>query len=184
VNMGDDIVTTNLASAIFDSHAEAERAVAELRSSGVPDSALSVLTQSDGVTTTAAGDGEVTDEQHGSVLRGILGGGALGAGLGVAALAIPGVGPLIAAGAIAASAVPGAMAIGAVAGAAAGTLGETLAKHGIDREDADYYGDRLGRGGVLVSVDTAGGALTAESVKAILYRNGGHSSQQPRTTTY
>ncbi len=55
------------------------------------------------------------------MLRGILGGGALGAGLGIAALAIPGVGPLAALGAIAASAVPEAMAIGAVAGAAVGT---------------------------------------------------------------
>jgi hypothetical protein len=175
-------LNTHLASAIFDSHAEAERAVSELRSAGVPDQSLSVLTQQNGVTTTAGVDGEVTDESHGSLLRGILGGGALGAGLGVAALAIPGVGPLVAAGAIAASAVPGAMAIGAAAGAAAGTLNETLTKHGIDEADAGYYGDHLGRGGVLVSVDTSSGAVSSETASDILYRNGGHSSRRSRVT--
>jgi hypothetical protein len=177
-------MSMQLASAIFDSHAEAERAVSELRSAGVSDRALSVVTQQDGVTSTAAGDGEITDESHGSVLRGILGGGALGAGLGVAALAIPGVGPLVAAGAIAASAVPGAMAIGAAAGAAAGTLNETLAKHGIDEEDAGYYGDRLGRGGVLVSVDTSADTISTEAAADILYRNGGHNSRRSRVSSF
>lgn len=177
-------MTSPLASAIFDSQAEAQRAVAGLRGAGVPDTALSVLTQRDGVTTTSDADGAVTDEERGSVLRGILGGGALGAGLGVAALAIPGVGPLVAAGAIAASAVPGAMAIGAAAGAAAGTLNETLVKHGIDEEDATYYGDNLSRGGVLVSVDTSAGAVSSETVSDILHSNGGHNSRRSRVASY
>lgn len=168
------------ASAMFDTQAEAQRAVADLRTAGVPDAAFSVVTQRGGTTTTADVDGEVIDEDHGSVARGILGGGALGAGLGVAALAIPGVGPLVAAGAIAASAVPGAMAIGAAAGAAAGTLNETLMKHGIHEDDADYYGDRLNRGGVLVSVDTGAGSVTAEDAADILYRNGGHNAHRSR----
>ena len=182
-NLGStDMANTHLASAVFDSHADAERAVSDLRNAGVADSALSVVTQTDGVTTTAAADGEVVDETHGSLLRGILGGGALGAGLGVAALAIPGVGPLVAAGAIAASAVPGAMAIGAAAGAAAGTLNETLAKHGIDEADAGYYGDHLTRGGVLVSVDTRSGTVSPETAADLLYRNGGHNSRRSRVS--
>jgi hypothetical protein len=175
-------MTTNLASAIFDTPAEADRAVAELRQAGVPDRALSIVARNDGVTSTAGGDGEVTDDGHGSIMRGILGGGALGAGLGVAALAIPGVGPLVAAGAIAASALPGAMAIGAAAGAAAGTVNETLMSHGINEEDAGYYDDHLGRGGVLVSVDSSSDAVSAETVTDILYRNGGHSSRRSRLT--
>ena len=177
-------MSMELASAIFDSRAEAERAIAELRSAGVPDQALSVVTNGDGVTDRGDGVDETSHEAHGSVLRGILGGGALGAGLGVAALAIPGVGPLVAAGAIAASAVPGAMAIGAAAGAAAGTLNETLMKHGIDEADAAYYGERLGSGGILVSVDTLGGTISNEAARDILYRNGGHSSQRSRLSTY
>lgn len=93
--------------ALFDTRAEAERAVTDLRAAGVPDDALSIVTEQDGEATTETGDGEIAGEGHGNILRGILGGGALGAGLGIAALAIPGVGPLVAAGAIAASAIPG-----------------------------------------------------------------------------
>ena len=178
------MMQSHLASAVFDTRAEAMRAAEELRTAGVPDEALSVMTLNDGTATTEDGRGEVVDEDHGSVLRGILGGGALGAGLGVAALAIPGVGPLVAAGAIAASAVPGAAAIGALAGAAAGTLNETLAKHGISEDDTTYYSDHLGRGGVFLSVDTTSAGVSPETASAILYRNGGHNSKRSRVTSY
>ena len=166
------------ASAIFDSHAEAERAVADLRRMGVSDSELSVIAHHGGTTTTTSGDGEITDEHHRNVLRGILGGGALGAGLGVAALAIPGVGPLAAAGAIAASAVPEAMAIGAGIGALGGTLNEVLTKHGVSREDADYYGSRLKDGGVVVTV--SGSGVDESEAREVLYRTGGHSASRAR----
>jgi hypothetical protein len=171
---------TSLASALFDSRAEAERALADLRTAGVSDNAFSVVTQRDGST---VDDGAGTDADHGNILRGILGGGALGAGLGIAALAIPGVGPLVAAGAIAASAVPGAAALGAAAGAAVGTLNETLLKHGVDAEDANYYGERLDNGGVFVSVETNSGDISAETARDILYRNGGHSASRSRVST-
>ncbi len=167
------------ASAIFDSHMEAERAVAELRNAGVSDNDLSVIAHHGGTTTTSSGDGEVTDEQHRNVLRGILGGGALGAGLGIAALAIPGVGPLAAAGAIAASAAPGAAAIGAGVGALTGTLNEVLTKHGVSEEDSTYYGDRLKDGGVVVTV--GGSSIDSERAREILYRYGGHNASRART---
>lgn len=167
------------ASAFFDTHAEAERAVSDLRALGVRDADLSVIAHHDGTTTARSGDGEITDEHHRNVIRGILGGGALGAGLGVAALAIPGVGPLAAAGAIAASAVPEAVGIGAIAGALGGTLNETLTKHGVSKEDAGYYGDRLKTGGVLVTVSNTG--LAETELQEVLYRNGGHNAAQART---
>lgn len=170
---------TSTVSAMFDSQAEAERAVAELRQQGVSDGALSVIAQNKGTMTTRGGDGEVTDEEHSNILRGILGGGAAGAGLGVLALAIPGVGPLAALGAIAASAVPEAMAIGALAGAAAGTFNETLLKHGIDEEDASYYGDRLKGGGVLVTAHASG---DAQRIRDTLHRHGGHSASHAPTS--
>ncbi|HEU0045780.1 hypothetical protein [Sphingomonas sp.] len=169
-------------SAAFDSQDEAERAVAELRQAGVGTGSLSIIARNRGTTTARDGGGEVTDEHHSNVLRGILGGGALGAGLGVAALAIPGVGPLVAAGAIAASAVPEAIAIGAAVGAAAGTFNEVLLKHGIDEEDVSYYGDQMKRGGVLVTV-SPGAGVDASRARDILSRNGGHTASQARVTT-
>jgi hypothetical protein len=170
----------NLVSAVFDSESEAQRAVSDLRGAGVADHSLSLIAQHDGKTTTTTGEGE-TEEHGGSVLRGIIGGGALGAGLGVAALAIPGVGPLAAAGAIAASAVPEAIGIGAAVGAAAGSVNEVLHKHGVSEEDASYYHDRIKTGGVFVSVDAAESGVDAETVRDILYRNGGHNASQART---
>ncbi len=169
----------NSISAVFDSHQEAQQAVAELRSAGVRDEDLSLVAQSGRTTTTTSGAGDITDESHTNIIRGILGGGALGAGLGIAALAIPGVGPLAAAGAIAASAVPEAAAIGAAVGAAAGTLNEVLTKHGVSEEDASYYGDRIKGGGVFVSVDNAG-AIDPQTARDILYRNGGHSASRTK----
>ncbi|TDW61549.1 hypothetical protein EDF57_109107 [Novosphingobium sp. PhB55] len=167
-------------SAIFDTHSEAEQAIVELRTLGLSDSDLSVIAHHGGTTTARSGDGEITDEHHRNVLRGILGGGALGAGLGVAALAIPGVGPLAAAGAIAASAVPEAVGIGAVIGAIGGTLNETLTKHGVSEDDANYYNDRIKDGGVVVTVED--NAADPDSVREILYRNGGHNSAQTRSS--
>ena len=174
---------TTPVSAVFDSHAEAERAVSELRSMGARDSDLSVIAHHGGTTTTRSGDGEITDEHHRNVLRGILGGGALGAGLGIAALAIPGVGPFAAAGAIAASAVPEAAAIGAAVGAIGGTLNEVLTKHGVSKEDADYYSSHMKDGGVFVSVDPTASGLDPERARDVLYRYGGHSASRAKMTS-
>lgn len=169
---------TGVASAIFDDQSEAQQAVAALRQAGVSDSDLSIIAQSKGTMTTREGGGEITDEEHTSYLRGILGGGALGAGLGIAALAIPGVGPLAAIGAIAATVVPEAMAIGAVAGAAAGTFNEALKEHGVSDEDASYYGGRMKDGGVLVTVNSSN--IDKSQAQDILYQHGGHSSSRAR----
>jgi hypothetical protein len=167
-------------SALFDSDDEARQAVSELRSAGVDDASLSLITQRRGTTTTSNPDGDVVDEDHSSILRGILGGGVVGAGLGVAALAIPGVGPLVAAGAIAASAVPEAMAIGALAGATFGSIYEVLKKHGVSDEDAEYYGKRLDKKCVLVTVRPQAGSAGSERLQDILYRNGGHNAARAR----
>jgi hypothetical protein len=169
------------ATAVFDSQEEAQRAVAELRAAGIDDSNLSLIAQSGRTTTTTAGNGEVVDEDEGSIVRGILGGGALGAGLGIAALAIPGVGPLVAAGAIASTAIPGAAAIGAAVGAAAGTLNEVLKSHGVSEEDSAYYGDRVKQGGVFVSVDSSQSNVDTQRAQQILYSCGGHSASSPRS---
>jgi hypothetical protein len=171
-------------SAVFDNEHEADQAIADLRASGVPDSALSIIARHEGRTTETSGTGETTDHgRGGSIIRGLIGGGALGAGLGVAALAIPGVGPLVGLGAIAASAVPEAMAIGGALGATAGSLNELFSKHGASPEDARYYSEHVERGGTFVSVDVDTHAADPRMIEDILYRHGGHSSSRARTTT-
>jgi uncharacterized membrane protein len=168
----------NLVSAVFDSQSEAERAVTELRSAGLSDSAISIIAQHEGtMTTTDGGGGEET--------KGFIGKTAAGAGvgtlLGIAALAIPGVGPFVAAGAIASAAVPAAAVTGAALGAAAGGLTALLTSHGVSDEDATYYESRIAGGGVFVSVDTKGADLTSTAASDILYRHGGHSSARTKT---
>ena len=174
-------MSQNLISAVFDSRSEAEAAVSELRSAGVDTARLSVVGQDDGRTSVTDGSGEVTDDDAGSdAVKGALGGAGIGAILGVAALAIPGVGPLAAAGAIASTAIPGAAVLGAGAGAVAGGLGGYLKDHGVSDDDATYYEGRINDGGIFVSVDADDGSLAADEVREILMRNGGHSASQPR----
>ncbi len=171
------IMNENLVSAVFDNQSEAERAVSQLRSAGVSDSAVSLIAQHDGKATTTDGSGaeEATD---------VIGKTALGAGagtlLGIAALAIPGVGPLVAAGAIASAAIPGAALTGAAIGAAAGGLTGLLSDHGVDDNDAAYYEERVNNGGVFVSVDTNNAGIDAQTARDILYNAGGHSSSRAK----
>ena len=170
----------NIISAVFDSRSEAETAVRELRQAGVRDSALSVIARDSDkgdygdVNTTDADDGA------GAVTGALVGGGA-GALLGIAALAIPGVGPLVAAGAIASSAIPGAAAIGAGVGALAGGVTGLLTDHGVSDEDASYYESRIQDGGVFVSVDTAEAGISAATAQELLSRYGGHNASRAKT---
>jgi hypothetical protein len=166
--------------AIFDSHDHATRAVSDMRSAGVRDESISMIAHHGRRTTTTDADGNVTDEDHTNLIRGILGGGALGAGLGVAALAIPGVGPLAAAGAIAASAVPEAVGIGALAGAALGSFNEVLKKHGVSDEDAEYYNPRMKDGAVFMSVDDEKSGFDSAQTADLMYGAGGHNRSRPR----
>ena len=170
----------HLASAVFDNHSQADRAVSELRAAGVDDSDISVIAQHDGSNTTTDGSGA-------EVAQDVIGKTALGAGvgtlLGIAALAIPGVGPLVAAGAIAAAAVPGAAIAGAAVGAATGGLVSLFTDHGVSGDDASYYETQVNDGGVFVSVDLTNSSLGLADVNAILDRNGGHSASRERTVS-
>ena len=166
-------------SAVFDNHSEADRAISDLRAAGVSDRAISMIAKGED----GQGKAHETDgagEKAGSVLsKGALGAG-VGAALGVAALAIPGVGPLVAAGAIAEAAVGGAAVTGTALGAAAGGLAGLFSKHGVSDDDARYYETHVNQGGVFVSVDTSQGGASDELARDILHRAGGHSSSLAR----
>lgn len=169
----------NLSSAVFDTHDAADRAIRDLKAAGANNDNISVVALEDGETTTTDGSGaEATKDIVG---KGALGGG-IGALLGVAALAIPGVGPLVGAGAIAATAVGGAAVTGTAIGAAAGAIAGALEDHGVSKDDADYYERELQNGGVMVSIDTDHARMTTQQANEILARSGGHSSTMRRTS--
>jgi uncharacterized protein (TIGR02271 family) len=87
-----------------------------------------------------------TGDTLGGAGKGAAIGGGAGLLVGLATLAIPGIGPLVAAGPIA-TALTG-LGIGAAAG---GIIG-ALANVGVSEEDAHYYAEGVRRGGVLVTV--------------------------------
>lgn len=184
-------MTNRIASAVFDSREQAERALSELRSAGISESAISIVGRGDepGQTglgsTMLGGDDLDRDSDSGEAKSDVVKGATIGAGtgalLGIAALAIPGVGPLVAAGAIAASAIPTAAAIGAGAGLAAGGVAGLLADHGVDEEDSRYFEDRIHQGGIFISVDSNEANVPVEQAREILMRNGGHSASRTRT---
>ncbi len=173
-------MTENVASAVFDDRAEAERAVSDLRSAGIPDSAISLVSRPDEVPD-GGRDGDHDGAGKRSIAAAVAGGGVAGAILGVAALAIPGVGPLAAAGAIAASAVPAAAGVGAAVGATGGALARMLSDRDVKGGDVEYYEEHIERGGIFVSVDTRLAQGQAQAARDILYRGGDCSASQPRT---
>jgi hypothetical protein len=166
-------------SAVFDTQSEAEHAVTQLRAAGIPDAAISLHTQQDGTSSSTDGDG---NDSNGDFLGKAALGAGVGTAIGIAALAIPGVGPLVAAGAIAAAAVPAAAVTGAAAGLAVGSLASVFSDRGIGPDDADYYEQRMGDGGVLVTVDGRDAISQSVNVQEILYRSGGHSRSQGKMT--
>ena len=143
--------------AAYNTRDDAERALTDLRNAGVPDDSISVIGNRDYVDDDIAGvDVDTTGEAIADVAGKTAAGAGIGALLGVAAMAIPGVGPLVAGGAIAQAAAGGAALTGTAVGAAAGGLAGLLTDHGIDEDDAAYYEDRVNEGGLFVSVDGNG----------------------------
>ncbi len=141
-------MTTNL-SRLYDTHAEAQRVVTDLKNAGIPANDISVIGnhgdggESMGDTAAAA--------TTGAGLGAAVGGGAgLLTGLGV--MAIPGVGPIVAAGWMAATL--GGMLAGAATGAAAGGIVGALMENGVDQDDAHVYAESIRRGGSMVLVKT------------------------------
>src|SRR3954469_13886583 len=152
------IVVTRL----FDTYEQAAQAVAELESSGVPHSDISIVANNaegrlgDSSRSTITSSAADVDRDHdagtgagtGATIGTVLGGGAgLLAGLGM--LAIPGVGPVVAAGWLIATLA------GAGVGAAAGGLLGSLTGAGVSEQEAHVYAEGVRRGGTLVTVRTS-----------------------------
>jgi len=133
---------------LFNSYAEAENAVMALKSSGIADDDISLISSdtsrfADRTDTSASESAGV-----GSGL-GIVAGGAGGLLAGLGMLAIPGIGPVVAAGWLA-STLAGAAA-GAVVGGATGGIIGALTNSDMSEEDAHVYAESVRRGGTLVT---------------------------------
>jgi hypothetical protein len=140
-------------SRLYDSYADAQRAVTNLEAAGVPHSDLTIVANNSDNWYNA--DKKVDRDRDGVDDRaeGAATGAGIGAGLGGAAgllaglglLAIPGLGPVVAAGWLASTA------LGATAGAATGGVVGALTQAGISDEEAPLYAEGVRRGGTLVS---------------------------------
>lgn len=174
----------NIAAAVFRDMDTAERAITELKASGVPGDAISVIKLDENHETRRT-DGDHhehddSDSKGSGIGKGLAAGGALGAIAGLGALVIPGIGPFIAAGALAeALGVAGSAAVvsGAV-GAAAGGLTGALIDYGVDRDHAEYYEKRIREGAVFVAVDTTEHPTAYAPARGILRAAGGESADR------
>lgn len=160
---------------VFQSRADGEKAVNELRQAGLADNRIGFLTPGN--------DGEelerglpVTDTEQPGMGRamGAAVGGAMGAaggatlGLAAATLAIPGVGPVIAFGMVGAALLG---IVGATAGSAVGDTIEEELGEGVPHEDLYLYEDALRHGRSVVIAYTENDDQ-ADKAEAVLERSG------------
>jgi hypothetical protein len=168
---------------IFNSLADAQRAAAMLRSLGVAEDRMTVLSPHTPDTETEARVPTTDAEQPGmgSALGGTVGAalGAAGgatAGAAAASLLVPGVGPVLALGILGAALLG---AGGAAAGAAAGSALEKSLSNGLPHDELYVYEDALRRGRSVV-VAFADDEKIAENARAELMRAGAESVDAAR----
>jgi hypothetical protein len=159
--------------AVFDDRVQAERAVSELRRLGVTDTDLSFVARSED---DAVAAGASPDTAGKRAAKGAAAGAGAGLLFGLAALAIPGVGPFITAGGLASAlgTTGAALASGAIVGGTSGAIAGALSRAGYSREESDFYAPSVERGGVLVAVDTEG-VVSPDQAGDVLVRQGGRT---------
>ncbi len=161
-------------SALFDTRAQAESAVAAIRAQGVSEAHFSVITRQGDGSVSGGGAGTGHDDAGSDVAKGTLAGMGVGTLFGIGAALIPGVGPFITAGTLltaALGAVGGGAVAGAVVGGTTGLVASALARAGYDERESAHYGSAIESGGTLVVVDT--GDLNNAAVSQILAQHGG-----------
>ena len=141
-----------LLTALFDDREHAEQAVSQLKDAGIPEISISLLWRANQFMDANFQWGGGHSKR--SVAGAVAGGGIAGAVLGVALLAVPGIGPVAAAGAIASSAVHSVASVSAAIGATGGAIARMLSDHDVDGVSASYYERQIRRGKIFVSVDT------------------------------
>ena len=114
--------------------------------------------------------------------KGALAGAGVGTLFGLAALLIPGVGPFVTAGVLASAlgATGGAIASGAIVGGTSGALAGAFSKAGYSRDEAEFYGSGVERGGVVVAVEADD--VSSERLRSELAQFGGRTYGAEQTT--
>jgi len=167
---------------IFNSLADAKRAAALLRTLGIPENRMTVLSPHTSEAEIEARVPTTDAEQPG---MGTAVGGAVGAAIGaaggataaaVATLLVPGVGPVLAIGLLGAALLG---AGGAAAGALAGEALEKAIDQGLPRDELYVYEDALRRGRSVV-IAFADDEQIAENARAELARAGAESIDAAR----
>ncbi|HLJ55343.1 MAG TPA: hypothetical protein VKT77_09910 [Chthonomonadaceae bacterium] len=128
---------------LFETPAEAKRAVEALTAAGWSRDEISIVAESPASEDRDGPPLAARDAEKGAVIGGLA-----GLFLGMGELAIPGVGPVIVAGWLAAAL------LGAGVGAAAGGLAGSLVEAGISHEHAGRLAEGIRRGDVLVTLRT------------------------------
>jgi hypothetical protein len=170
--------------AVFDDRSQAERAIAELRRRGISDAQMSIVSRRpDDVDVTPGASSRAADDKTGErVGKGALAGVGVGTLFGLAALLIPGVGPFVTAGVLtsALGATGGAIASGAIVGGTSGALAGAFSKAGYSKDEAEFYGSSVERGGVLVAVESDD--VSSERLRSELMELGGRTYGVSQTT--
>lgn len=139
--------------AVFESHAQADAAIAELRRRGVADSHLSIVAKRvDEVEVQRLPEATAGER----IAKGAITGVGVGTLFGLAAALIPGVGPFLVAGSLASAlgVAGGSAAAGAIVGGTSGALAGAMARADFSKDEAAFFGPLVERGDVMVTVTT------------------------------
>lgn len=127
---------------VFESHDQAEKAVAQMRKSGFDTNEISIAAKEQQNQNNGGDEDTLGMGMPGGTTTGGVLGGLAGLALGAGAIAVPGLGPIIAAGPIA----------GMLSGAATGGIAGGLIDMGIPEERGQYYENEVKSGKVLAAV--------------------------------
>ncbi len=153
-------------SATFQNADDAENAYRWLRDNGISDDDIAIMASDEQVQASVGAERKDRAEEAKDVGKdagkGAMTGAGVGALFGLAALAIPGIGPFITAGwlATALGTTAGAIASGAIVGGTAGTLAGALTNIGYGKEESERYAQDVKSGMTFISVNVPAGSST------------------------
>jgi hypothetical protein len=165
---------------VFNTQAEADKALQDLRQAGIPDDRITILTpgNNEKIATEMHTVPTDTTEQPGmgGAMGALLGGGIGLTGGSILMAMVPGVGPITAVGLLGAAVLGAA---GATIGASTGSKAEKASSQGIPEDEIFVYEDALRKGRSVV-IGLADSAHSAAQIRELLTRDGAESVDAAR----